>query len=274
MNITQITFSGTTRNNSATNGRRNSYNQGKSYDSFESSSRTSKTSNHRRKKKNSSKIPSFIAGVGLATLIALSSNAKTTQKVQTIVPTNNTELEQIAAVYDCDTDFLSYYNKLDENTDLSTVDEIKVPYTYDYLNDEIDKVEQKLQSKNLSNEKQFNLKSQLKALEAKKEEQDSVAKVYADEKYVYFYIDFDENASDEIKEKYQYGINVEKLKDLFDIKDNVIKNYNDLKVKWVANSEGGGGYYDYTSNWFHNGDVVKVPQSAINTKDIDLNGYE
>lgn len=211
-------------------------------------------------------------GTTMALLLTFCVPLNSTSQQPKTVPfnTNETSIVSIAEENDCNLDFLLDYNNIDGNTDLNSVTEIIVPSSYNYLQSKIEEIKETLSSKNPNNKKREELEEMLAALRKKQYEQAQVAQMYTDGEYIFLTINIKENNEDE---RYKYGINVETLKKLFDIKDGAIRENNDLDVRWEAYENGEGSYMDYTYNWFHNGDIIKVPVSAIQTKNINLSQY-
>ena len=145
--------------------------------------------------------------------------------------------------------------------------------SFDYIQENIKNMQEQLTSQDMKDADINNTKKMIEALYKKQEEQNQVAKIYTDGENVYLYININQE-NDDIKDKYEFGINIESLKKLFDIEDGGIENNNELSVRDDAYGKyGNDSYKDYTQNWFHNGDIVKVPISSIQTDNINLTGY-
>ncbi len=156
-----------------------------------------------------------------------------------------------------DTNRISASNVVKE--DYSSVDVI-TPSFYDYIGE------------NIKNSDKTDIKY-IEALHKKQNEQKQVARAYTDGEYVYLHIDINMD-NEAIKDKYEFGINIEALKSLFDIADGGIENNNEITVRDDAYGKyGDETYKDYTQNWFHNGDIIKVPVSSIQKDNINLSGY-
>lgn len=276
MNISAVSFAGNYKSSYTQSFGRNSqrYNDTSYKDEFTHSKIISPRYPHKEEHNNKSLIPIPIAtaGIGAACVLMLTFGSPATAEPCKTIPFNGNEnsIILIAQENNCDLDFLLEYNNINEDTDYNTISEINVPSSYSYLQDEIDKIAEKLDSSKLSDKKRIELEEELSALQAKQNEQNQVAEVYTDGKYVFFNINISEDYSND---KYKYGINVETLKKLFDIEDGAIRKHNDLDVRWESYANGEGSYMDYTYNWFHNGDIIKVPVSAIQVKDINLSQY-
>ncbi len=176
---------------------------------------------------------------------------------------NNTSISEIAEIYNSDEDIIFAYNNIDEDTNLSEIEEITVPMVYSSTQNKIDDLQNKLFSDNISDKKRSSIEEEIKELKEQKEIQDAVALSYTDGKYIYYKLNpSSEETSDEVQKIYSYGsINVETFKDLFNIKDGTLKKYNNLSFSFESNEY--GGYKDYTRGHLSSGDIVKVPLSAI-----------
>lgn len=142
---------------------------------------------------------------------------------------------------------------------------ISVPVSYDYLQDMIDELQDKLYDKNLSDEEREQIEEQLAKYKDKQALQKSIAAVYTDGKYVYYTItDIPEN----INPSGTGRINVETFKDIFDIEDGALKKYNDIDFVWAYDEDSAEyekGYRDYTVGTLRIGDTVKVRMNNIQT---------
>lgn len=276
MNISAISFTGNHKSSYTQSFGRNShrYNDTSYKDEFKRSEIINPRYPHKEKHNNKSllAIPITTVGAGTALALILTFGSPAAPEPCKTLPFNGNEnsIVAIAEENNCDLDFLLEYNNIDRNTDLNTVSEISIPSSYDYIQDEVDKITEKLASSTLSDKKRTELEEKINALQTKQHEQNQVAEVYTDGEYIFFNININE---DDSNDKYKYGINVETFKKLFDIEDGAIRKYNNLDVRWESDANGEGSYMDYTYNWFHNGDVIKVPVSAIQTKNINLSQY-
>lgn len=276
MNINAISFKGNYRNtNNKTyrnTSRRN--NDTRYRDEFQHSNiispRYPNTKNKSGKKLLAIPFATATLGTTVALMLTFSNPSPAEPPKNIQFNPNETSITEIAEENNCDLDFLLDYNNIGPNTDLSSISEVLVPSSFDYLQTEIERIEELLKDEKLKEAKREELEATLSAIQSKKNEQDNVAQVYTDGEFVYLSINIEENDENE---KYKYGINVETLKKLFDIKDGAIRENNALEVRWESYENGEGSYKDYTYNWFHNGDIIKVPVSAIQTKDINLSNY-
>ncbi len=273
MNLKTISFNGIYKSN------RNTSTKGKSIkqhatdfkDEIYLSEISSTKHNSNKRNKQSISFRTAAIGTTLALLITFF-NANNTIKKPLYIKFNPTEtsITAIAEENNCDLNFLLNYNNINSNTDLNSISEIIVPSSYDYLQTEIQKIQKLLTNAKLKESKKEELKKTLSAIQSKQKEQNEVAKAYTDGEYIYLVINIKENNENE---KYKFGINIETLKKLFDIKDGAIKKNNELNTRLETYENGKGSYIDYTYNWFHTGDIIKVPVSAIQTKDINLSNY-
>lgn len=226
---------------------------------------------------NVHKIPthllSFIAGITSALLLnfgpAIAQPTKDVAKVP--FDGHSYSLTDIAEQYGCDEEIIRQYNGIENNDDLRDLPVILVPTEYNYIDDEIENLQNSLYSSKLSDEERNETEEKISALKDKKAKQQQVAKVYTDGKYIYFII----NLTDENGNPVRGGINVETFKELFDIKDGQIRKYNKLDSVWRKDTdfEEDKGYYDYTGNVFYTGDVIKISDNGVDTKDIDLEDF-
>lgn len=206
-------------------------------------------------------LKAFAAGVLAA--LAVTQGAQVVNQPSEVVsiPADSlTSLTEIAQTYDSDIDAILNYNDVVDEADLSQLDEVKVPSNFDYLQDEIDSLQAKLYSGNLSPEERVQIEDKIAQYQEKQELQQSIASVYTDGKFVYYTIvDVPEDIGFS-------GINVEKFKDIFDIKDGALKKYNDIEYTWARDPEAppeDDGYRDYTVASLKIGDTVKVRQGDI-----------
>ncbi len=251
-------------------------------DEFNPRTNKGRRRNDKHKKSILSRLPvpvrTFAAGMAL-TLAAQGAYGMINQPnmpnmVYVPFDSQTTSIEQLAEIYDTDVDFILEYNNISDENDLNGLTEIQIPSGYDYLDTEINRLQDKLYSTDISEEERAGIEEQIQALIAKQELQHYVANVYSDGEYVYYsIISPSEDAPEEFKDKYKHGINVETFKDLFDIEDKAIRRYNDIDYSWDTDDPEYGYYKDYTTAWLHKGDVIKVPVSAIQTDNINLDDF-
>ena len=171
-----------------------------------------------------------------------------------------TSITEIAKLYDSDVDAILNYNKLSSEADIQNKDSIKVPSKYDYLQEEIDSLQDKLYDKKLTAVERNEIENKLAEYKEKQALQQNVATVYTDGKYVYFTI------SEAIKDLGFSRINVETFKEIFDIKDKALRRHNDLDYTWGRDPEAppeDNGYRDYTTESLQIGETVKVKKGDI-----------
>lgn len=242
-------------------------------DALERTGRKPRTQKGAKKKNTPLKtmLKSFTAGVA-ATILVNTGAAQLNKPADVItVPYNNSvSITDIAQTYNADLNSILDYNHITEDTDLDEITELQIPTTYDYIQNEIDSLQEKLFDDKLEPEERTELEEMIQQYQAKQELQSHLATVYTDGKYVYFEIkEFDENTPEDIKTRFQYGINVETFKNIFDIKDKAIREENFLDFTWESDAPG-GAYKDYTSNNLRPGRTIKVPVNAIKSNNISL----
>ena len=187
---------------------------------------------------------------------------------------NKTSISEIAKTYNVKEEAIMAYNNIQESSEITGLSEIKLPQNFDYIQEKINIMQRLLHSTFLSVQQRQEYEKEIQALLRKQKEQKNVANVFADKDSIYININIDDSAPEYIRKRYSLGINIESLKKLFDIKDGAIENNNELNAQWVAtNSAGDKGYYDYTLNWFHNGDIIKIPKNSIDINNINLSKY-
>lgn len=278
MNISKISFSGSNNNRYEENryefngryaekvsSQRAALRKNSGLDSF--SKERKSTLNYPNKKKKTVN-PYKLALLGLAFLKGISvmhSCSVQPDKSVSVGVDPGTSIEDIADIYGIDSDVIKAYNGLEY--DITQVsDAIVIPSDYEHpLNARIASMQEDLFNANLDPDKRAELESSLADLLAVQELQSKTAKTYTDGKFVYFLISCSENSEET---GYSCGINVEKFKDIFGIKDGALRNNNNIDFDWAIDDY--GGYKDYTSDILHDGEVVKVPVSAISLREIKL----
>lgn len=183
----------------------------------------------------------------------------------TVPVSPESSLVELAETYDVDIDAIIDFNNISRASDLSGRSKIEIPSTYDYLQDEIDELQDKLYDDDLSKEERREIEDRISQLDAKRELQKAVATVYTDGKFVYYLIN-------EESEAFSGGINVEEFKEIFDIEDGALRAYNSLDSDWRKDSDhpDDDGYYDYTGNYFRSGETYKVRLRNVEKNDINL----
>lgn len=227
------------------------------------SRRTGRTSARNNKKKQIVPVPLKTFAAGVLAALAVTQGAQVINQPSEVISIpvdNSTSLTEVAQTYDSDIDAILNYNGIANEVDLSQLDSIKVPSSYDYLQDEIDKLQNELYHSNLSSEERAEIEDKIAQYKEKQQLQQSIANVYTDGKYVYYtIIDIPEDIGFS-------GINVEKFKDIFDIKDGALKKYNDIDYTWAFDEDAppeDEGYRDYTVASLRVGDTVKVRPGDI-----------
>lgn len=153
-------------------------------------------------------------------------------------------LEEVAEDYNSNPYFLEEYNNIDDYEEVPEV--LKIPERQNLLEDKITELTKKYDNDKLTPEQKQAYRQQITDLQNKQDLQNKLAEVYADGKYTYFLL--------------KSNINVEKFKDIFDIKDGRIKAYNKLTdYGWGPYDPDMGTYKDYTKCTLHEGDIIKIP---------------
>lgn len=185
----------------------------------------------------------------------------------TVPYTPQASITELAEIYDVDVEAIIDHNNIISDNDLLVRSELVIPSDFDYVQEKIETLKNKLYDEDLTVEERNEIQETIQLLEAKKEYQDSIATVYTDGKYVYFEI---KDAS----ETFSGSINVEKFKNVFDIKDGEMRRYNMDKIKgdWEKDTdfEFDDGYFDYTGNYLTTGETYKVKVKSIESEEINL----
>ncbi len=231
-----------------------------------------RSENKSNNKNKNAKLKNYGAGFGTAVLLSAVINvigminghtpAETKIKVDEFEPY---QLSNISEIYDVPVDILKEFNNIDDNFDYEELKEVKIPTMYNKTGEEIEKLQDKLYSPFLSDEKRAEYEDKLEDLKELQNKQNKITKAYTDGKYVYFYIEILDNIGEVDPDA---SISAEFLKSLYGIKDGYIQAFNPhlVQADWRSNENGDindHGYFDYTSTRFHNGDVVKVPKYAV-----------
>ncbi len=130
------------------------------------------------------------------------------------------------------------------------VDDIVLPVEYDVFHEEIESIKSKLDNPDLSDEKRDELTERLALLCDKQEAAYELGETYIDEDGKFVYIIPNEYTS------------TETIKEIYGIKDGVLKEYNNLSYQWGINTEVDvhQGYKDYTGSKTSG---VRVPADKI-----------
>lgn len=244
-----------------------------SKDRLERSHASRSRNSHKNKKSSGKGIRGFAIGAAAAMLLNFGvAQSKSVPNVVTIPYDASSSITEIAETYNADINAILDYNNIDENTDLSSISELKIPSSYSAVQDEIQQLQNKLYNGKLSEDERNEIENQIALLQDKQALQNEIATVYTDGKYVYIQVKaLSEDSSDEAQSMLAYGgINAERLKDVFDIEDGAIRRNNHISSQWKAYEdsfpEGPSGYFDYTGAFISSGDTIKVPVKAIETK--------
>ncbi len=212
----------------------------------------------------------FLAGMAVAggTAGAVNMQKSVPDDVAVIYNPSGDSIEELSDIYGTDENLIRLYNEIPQDSELSEITQITIPSEYDNVQEEIDKEQDKLYNKNLSEEKRSSIEENIWALKEKQAMQKEVASAYTDGDYVYFSIN-----DIEALPQYQDGINVEDFKKLYDIKDGAIQKYNSLDdCQWHVGEDGKGGTIDFTKSYLHSGKIIKVKTDDI-IDEIDLSDF-
>lgn len=176
-------------------------------------------------------------------------------------------LADYALVYNIDEEAIKDYNSLKSSV-LGNDRVLSIPSAFDPVGDKIAEYTFDLYSRGLDDKEQTELVSDIEELREIQQLQSEIATMYSDGKYAYFLITLptDETAT-ETQADFGGRINVEKFKEIFGIKDGVIKDHNDIEYTWGGDEY--GSYMDYTVATLSDGQTIKVPLSAVGIKYID-----
>lgn len=134
------------------------------------------------------------------------------------------------------------------------VDDIVLPESYSPLEEDISKLQERLEKDKLTNEERLELQEELDFLVSKQQEQNAISASFIDEDGKFVYIVPDERTS------------AETIKDAYGIKDGVLKDYNDMDYVWGydADAPEHKGFKDYTGAHTSG---VRVPADEIGNFD-------
>ncbi len=209
-----------------------------------------------------------LAGVTLKMLSMLHSCATEPASVVDVNAKAGESLSDYALVYNIDEEAIKDYNNLSSPV-LGSDTVLSIPSTFNHpICDEIAEYTFDLYSKDLDEQEQAELVSDIEELRKLQQLQSEIATMYTDGDYAYFLITLptDETAT-ETQAGYGGHINVEQFKEIFGIKDGVIKDHNNIDYTWCGNEY--GSYMDYTIATLYNGQTIKVPVKSVAVKYID-----
>lgn len=274
MNISNISFCGTTNNNgrratassrtsAAHNGgyaenasiQRNNLRKSAGLDSFESNNNTNVQNNKKKKPMN----PYKLGLLGLAVLKMLSMmHSCATEPDPTAIAFANAgeDVGMYAERYGSSEEAIMAYNKL--SSDILNEDmELVIPALYEHpVDGEIEELQEDLYSNKLDAEERTQTEEEIAQLQALQQLQDETAVSYIDGDYIYFTI------------KNPDGVNVETFKGIFGIKDGVVKKHNDIDFTWGSNEY--GGYMDFTGAYLREGETIRIPNGSVAMKYVDV----
>ncbi len=274
MNVSQVSFCGKSNYSSYDANRpnteriRDDLRKGTGFDSYVSTSQgTSRTSKgHNKKAHNPYKTACLIAAfLKLASMVA--GGVTEPQDTTDVNAKAGESVDKYAIVYDIPADVIMDYNNL-SNPIFGTNTTISIPSMFDHVGEKIDELQEDLYKRGTDFAEAAEITEQIEELQDVQQMQSEIATMYTDGDFVYFLITLptDETAT-ETQRQFDGYINVEKFKDIFGIKDGVIRKYNDVEYSWGSDEY--GGYKDYTGNILRNGETVKVPVSAVKVSLIE-----
>lgn len=274
MNITSVSFCG--HNNQSKYTYRNTESQRyvdelrreAGFDSYQSSAESTVINTNRKQHHPFNPYKALcLAGATLKMLSLLHSCATQPPSVVDVNAKAGESISDYALVYNIDEDAIKDYNNLSSSV-LGSDTVISIPSTFNHpIGDEIAEYTFDLYSKDLAEEEQAELVSDIEELRKIQQLQSEIATMYTDGNYAYFLITLptDQTAT-ETQAGYGGHINVEQFKEIFGIKDGAIKDHNNIDYTWGGNEH--GSYMDYTIATLYNGQTIKVPVSAVNLKYI------
>lgn len=268
MNISKVSFCGNSNYSQYDNYGKNTervrtdLRKSTGFDEYVSSSdKTSKKPSHSKKKSHNPYKTLCLLYVFMKIGTMFTGGLLDPQDETTINAKAGEDINDYALVYDMPVEAIMDYNNLSSPI-LGTNMTISMPSSFDHVGSEIDELQEDLYRRTTSAEEAIEIAQEIEELQDVQKLQSEIAKMYTDGDFVYFYITLptDETAS-ETQLQYNGHINVETFKDIFGIKDGVIRKHNNMDYSWGSNEY--GGYKDYTGNTLWNGQTIKVPTSAV-----------
>ncbi|MBE7704474.1 MAG: hypothetical protein E7Z90_01530 [Cyanobacteria bacterium SIG29] len=266
MNISQVSFAGSRIDNSYAINARNTRNELRRRSGFEDTTDTLQIS---KKPKTKNPFKTAFALLLAANIAVGAHSCSSTPALTTEVEVEpGTSIVELAERYGVDPIIIKSQNNIDGDI-IQTTTTITIPADFETpVEEEINDLQENLFKKNIDNEERKKIEAEISELLELQQIQSEIAVAYTDGDYAYFTITLpnDETATP-TQQKYRYGINVEEFKDIFGIKDGVIKKHNDMSFFW--DSDETGGFMNYTGNTLSDGETIKVPVSAVNLKYIE-----
>lgn len=268
MNISKVSFCGNSNYSQYDNYGRNTervrtdLRKSTGFDEYVSSSdKTSKKPSHSKKKSHNPYKTLCLLYVFMKIGTMFTGGLLDPQDETTINAKAGEDINDYALVYDMPVEAIMDYNNLTSSI-LGKDMTISMPSSFDHVGSEIDELQKDLYRRTTNAEEAAEIAQEIEELQDVQKLQSEIAKMYTDGDFVYFYITLptDETAS-ETQLQYNGHINVETFKDIFGIKDGVIRKHNNMDYAWGSNEY--GGYKDYTVNTLRNGQTIKVPTSAV-----------
>ncbi len=205
--------------------------------------------NHRQKL---AKMMAAAFAAGMLTTAGINGCSQIVSKPQqkAVVPYNpEYSISEYAEMYDVDPEAILACNHINENH-MEDVEEITIPKKYSHLQGKTDKLQEKLFSKDLSDEKRAEIENEIYQYQQKQEYLDSIATVYTDGEKIYYTIKED--------------INVEDFKKAFDIKDGALRDQ--VRYTWGEPDELGHSPKDYTTATLRKDETIVLKENKINKK--------
>ncbi len=268
MNISQVSFCGNNGYSQYDSRRQNTerirqdLRKETGFDSYVSSAQKAPRTNKGHKKQASNPykwICLLMAMLKISSMVA--GGVTEPQDVSDVKAKAGENVDKYAIVYNIPAEVIMDYNNLSSSV-FGTDTTISIPSLYDHVGSEIDELQDDLYRRGTDVEEADEITEQIEDLQVVQQLQSEIATMYTDGDFVYFLLTLptDETATD-IQKQYNGSINVEEFKDIFGIKDEVIRKHNNVDYSWGSNEY--GGYKDYTGNQLVNGQTIKVPTSAV-----------
>lgn len=217
-----------------------------------SSDKTSKKTSHSKKKSHNpyKALCLIYAFIKIGSMLA--AGVGEPQEQTTVNVKAGEDVNKYAVVYDMPVETIMDYNNLSSSI-LGTDMTISIPSSFDHVGDEIAELQEDLYRRTTDEEEAEKIVQKIEKLQNVQKDQAEIATMYTDGEFVYFLINS--------------KINVEDFKDVFGIKDEVIREHNDMDFFW--DSDEYGGYKDYRANTLNEGQTIKVPTSAVKVRLIE-----
>ena len=243
---------------------------GTGFDSYEPSTKGVQKKHTQKKQKFNPYKAAVLGYAALKVMQMLAGQVGQPEQVVDIQARRGDDLNKYAVVYDVPVESLMAYNEL-ESTLLPYDMQISIPSAYEHpIVDEMEELQDDLYSNRLDDEERAEIIDEMADLAEIQQMQSEIATMCTDGEFVYFTITLPRgDEATDIQKKYDGRINVETFKDIYGIKDGVIKdNNNNISFTWGLGEY--GGYMDWTTASLKNGDTIKVPVSAVTMKQVNV----